>query len=229
MLLSELDAQAPRVEAFRVLRTNLQFVDVDQPTKVFVVTCSVPGRARPHRGQPRARHAQAGKRVLLVDGDLRRPRIGVDARPRRSVGVTTVLLGRVELAHAVQRHTLTDLDVLTSGVIPPNAAELLQSQAMAKLIERLRESYEVVIIDSPPLLPVTDGALIAAQTDGALLVLRHGRTTRDQLATAAERLSAVDAQLVGMVLNMVPAKKFAGYSYGGYGDYRASGRRARRH
>lgn len=222
-LVSDLDVQAPRVEAFRVLRTNLSFVDVDQPTKVFVVTSAVQQEGKTSTAVNLALSlAQTGAKVLLVDADLRRPRIGEVLGLDDAIGVTTVLLGRVGLDEAVQRHALTELDVLTSGVTPPNAAELLQSKAMASLLEQLRKRYDVVIIDSPPLLPVTDAALIAAQVDGALMVLRYGRTTRDQLATAADRLSQVDAPLVGVVFNMVPASKsVVGYSYATYGSYRS--------
>ncbi len=228
LLVSELDVQAPRVEAFRVLRTNLQFVDIDQPSKVFVVTSALQQEGKTSTAVNLALSlAQAGVKVLLVDGDLRRPRIGSMLGLDDAVGVTTVLLGKVLLTDAVQRHPLTDLDVLTSGVTPPNAAELLQSRAMASLLEQLRGAYEVVIIDSPPLLPVTDAALLASQADGALLVVRHGRTTRDQLATAADRLAQVDAALGGVVLNMVPQSKAAvGYEYGGYAS---ASRRSRRH
>lgn len=227
LLVSELDAQAPRVEAFRVLRTNLQFVDIDQASKVFVVTSALQHEGKTSTAVNLALSlAQAGVRVLLVDADLRRPRIGGMLGLDDAVGVTTVLLGRVGLEEAVQRHSLTDLDVLTSGATPPNAAELLQSRAMAGLLEQLRSAYEVVILDSPPLLPVTDAALLASQADGALMVVRHGKTTRDQLATAADRLAQVDAALVGVVLNMVPqSKASSGYEYGGYASSPGSRRR----
>ena len=216
-LLTDLDVQSPRVESFRVLRTNLQFVDIDQPTKVFVVTSSVQQEGKTSTAVNLAISlAQAGVKVLLVDADLRRPRIADMLGLTDAVGVTTVLLGRLGLDEAVQRHALTDLDVLASGITPPNPAELLQSQAMGKMLAEVRSRYDVVIVDSPPLLPVTDAALLAAQADGALLVLRHGRTTRDQLATAADRLAQVDAQLVGVVLNRVPASQhLVGYSYAG--------------
>ena len=218
-LVSSLGSHEPRVEAFRVLRTNLQFVDVDNANKAFVVTSSVPAEGKSTTAVNTAiTLAQTGQKVLLVDGDLRRPQaaklLGLDD----AVGLTTVLVGRVSVDDALQRHE-TGMDVLTSGVIPPNPAELLQSHAMADLLTELRGRYDVIVIDAPPLLPVTDAALIAAQTDGALLVVRHGRTTKDQLHGAVERLAGVNAHALGVVFNMTPRKSGrGGYGYGyGYG------------
>jgi receptor protein-tyrosine kinase len=218
-LITELSSHAPRAEAFRVLRTNLQFVDVDHDTKVFVVTSAIPQEGKTSTATNLAiTLAQAGQRVLLVDGDLRRPKVDTKLGLEHAVGLTTVLLGKVDVADAVQTHAPSGLDVLTSGSVPPNPAELLQSHAMGDLLETLRKSYDTVIVDSPPLLPVTDAALLSAQSDGALIVLRHGRTTRDQLTHSLERLEAVDARAVGVVLNMVPLSRAGKSTYGyGYG------------
>jgi len=217
-LVTSLPSHAPRAEAFRVLRTNLQFVDVDAESKVFVVTSALPSEGKTTTAVNLAiTLTQAGQRVLLIECDLRRPKalsaLGIDS----AVGVTTVLVGKVSFTDAVQKHDGTDLHVLGSGSIPPNPAELLQSRAMADLLREARIAYDIVIIDAPPLLPVTDAALIAAQSDGALLVLRHGKTTRDQLAGVVDRLQQVDATTIGIVMNMVPNKR-SGYGYGyGYG------------
>lgn len=219
-LITALEPHAPRVEAFRVLRTNLQFVEVDNPDKVFVVTSAVPEEGKSTTSVNLAiTMAQAGHRTLLIEGDLRRPKATAQLGLDYAVGVTTVLLGKVTLDDAIQKHADSDLDVLASGTIPPNPAELLQSNAMAHLLKQIRDRYEMVIIDAPPLLPVTDAALLASQADGALLVVRYGKTTKDQLAQAVERLAQVDATPVGVVLNMVPNKRRSGdYGYGyGYG------------
>lgn len=219
-LISDLEPHAPRVEAFRVLRTNLQFVEVDNPDKIFVVTSAVPEEGKSTTSVNLAiTMALAGHRTLLIEGDLRRPKATTQLGLDYAVGVTTVLLGKVSLDDAVQKSSDNDLEVLASGTIPPNPAELLQSNAMADLLKQVRDKYDMVIIDAPPLLPVTDAALLASQADGALLVVRYGRTTRDQLGQAVERLRQVDARPVGVVLNMVPNKRRAsGYGYGyGYG------------
>lgn len=221
-LVTALDSHAPRVEAFRVLRTNLQFVEVDSTAKVFVVTSALPEEGKTSTSVNLAiTLAQAGHRTLLVEGDLRRPKAVSTLNLDGAVGVTTVLLGRVAAEDAIQRHADSELDVLASGAIPPNPAELLQSNAMHDLVKQLRADYDMVVIDAPPLLPVTDAALLASQADGALLVTRFGKTTRDQVAQAVERLAQVDAEPIGVVLNMTPTRgrrDRSGYGYGyGYG------------
>lgn len=224
-LVTSLDNHAPRVEAFRVLRTNLQFVDVDQTAKTFVVTSSLPGEGKTTTATNLAiTIAQTGTRVALVEADLRRPKLAEYLRLEPSVGVTTVLIGRIGVQDAVQNWGEHDLAVIASGAIPPNPSELLQSRAMADLLLDLRAHYDVILIDAPPLLPVTDAALLAAQADGALLVVRHGKTTRDELHQATERLAAVGGRLLGAVLNMAPHKGPDSYGYG-YGYAPAKGRR----
>lgn len=217
-LVTSLISHAPRAEAFRVLRTNLQFIDVDSVSKAYVVTSSVPGEGKSTTATNVAlTMAQNGQRVVLVDCDLRRPQVADMLGLENVVGVTTVLLGNIGVDDALQNHP-TGLKILASGAVPPNPAELLQSRAMADLLAELRTQFDVIIIDSPPLLPVTDAALLASQTDGALLVVRHGRTTRDQLHGSHERLEAVGARALGVVFNMVPKRRSMGSGYGyGYG------------
>lgn len=218
-LISELDLHAPRAESTRMLRTNLQFIEVDQRSKVFVVTSSVPEEGKTTTAINLAiASAKTGQSVLLLEGDLRRPRVADYLRLEPTVGLTTVLIGRVDLEDAIQTWGDDGLDVLTSGAKPPNPAELVHSVAMLTTLEKLRDRYDLIIVDAPPLLPVTDGALLAAQADGAILVVRFGKTTRDQLAQAAHHLSAVDARLLGTVLNMARSRAGDGYSTGyGYG------------
>lgn len=227
-LITQLDPHTPFAETFRVLRTNLQFVDVDRTHKVFVVTSALAEEGKTTTSVNLALAlAQAGQRTLLVEGDLRRPRAAALLDADLSIGVTTVLVGRASLDEAIQKLPLHDLHVLTSGAIPPNPAELLQSHAMADLLASARQRYDVVIVDAPPLLPVADGAVLAAQSDGALLVVRHGSTTREQLAQAIRRLEQVEAVPVGIVLSMVPIRAL-GSAYASY--YAESGRtRGRRH
>jgi capsular exopolysaccharide synthesis family protein len=209
---------SPWSEAFRVLRTNMQYVEVDHDQKVFVVTSSLPSEGKSTTAVNLAiTLALAKQRVVLVECDLRRPLIASRLRLDDAVGTTSVLIGKVQLPDALQKYADTGLTVLSSGPIPPNPSELLQSNAMEKLLGDLRTDFDVVILDAPPLLPVTDAALLTAQADGALIVVRHGKTTRDQLSHAIERLEAVDAKPVGVVINLAPAKR-KGRSYGyGYG------------
>jgi len=214
-LITAIDTYAPRAEAFRVLRTNLQFIDPDVQRKVFVITSSLPGEGKTTTAVNLALAlAEGGESVVLVEGDLRRPKISEYLRLESAVGLTTVLIGKLPLKDAVQTTASEGLAVVTSGATPPNPAELLKSSAMSALIASLREQYDIVLIDAPPLLPVTDGALLAAQADGALLVVRHGKTTTDQVSLAVERLEAVGATPVGVIFNMTPAKGGDGYGYG---------------
>ncbi len=213
-----LSQSIPWAEAFRMLRTNMRYVDVDQEHKLFVITSALPGEGKTTTAVNLAvTMSMANQRVVLVECDLRRPlvasRLGLDS----SVGTTNVLIGSVGIREAIQTDQASGLSVLTSGPIPPNPSELLQSKSMESLLAHLRSDFDVVIIDAPPLLPVTDAAVLAAQADGAVVVVRHGRTTRDQLAHALDRLTAVDAEPAGVVINMVPSK-FNGTRYGyGYG------------
>ncbi|MEO5852288.1 MAG: polysaccharide biosynthesis tyrosine autokinase [Nocardioides sp.] len=215
-----LGGTSPWAEAFRVLRTNMQYVDVDTDKKVFVVSSSLPGEGKSTIAASLAiTLALADHRVALVECDLRKPqlarRLGLDD----SVGTTGVLIGRISLDDALQEYTDTGLQVLVCGHIPPNPSELLQSTTMEKLLIELKQRFEIVILDAPPLLPVTDAAVLAREADGALLVVRHGKTTRDQLMHSLERLEAVDARCLGVVVNRAPTSRSSGgYGYGyGYG------------
>lgn len=217
-LITSLGTHHPRFEAIRILRTNLQFVDIDQSHKVITVTSSVPGEGKSTTACNLAiALAQTGVRVALVEGDLRRPSVSEYLGLERSVGLTTVLVGRVPLEEGMQQAPTPGLDVLTSGALPPNPSEILQTSAMTAVVTDLREAYDIVLIDAPPLLPVTDAALLASISDGALLVVRHGDTGREAVAGAVARLRAVNARLLGTVLTMAPVKELTQHGYGGYG------------
>jgi receptor protein-tyrosine kinase len=219
-MITQLDSHAPRAEAFRVLRSNLQFVNVDASNRIFVLTSALPGEGKSSTACNLALTlADAGQKVLLLEGDLRRPRAASYLGLENSVGVTTVLLGRTTLDEAIQP-VVDNLDLLASGVIPPNPAELLQSDAMKRLLTEARTTYDFVLIDAPPLLPVTDAALLAAESDGAVLVVHHGSTRRDEVASSVMRLDSVGARLLGTVVNMSPTPRrgMSRYGYGyGYG------------
>ncbi|WP_153505263.1 polysaccharide biosynthesis tyrosine autokinase [Cumulibacter manganitolerans] len=218
-LVTQLDSHAPRAEAFRVLRTNLQFIDVDSDSKVFIMTSPLPGDGKSTTAVNLAiTLAQAGQRTLLIEGDLRRPKTSEYLGLESKVGLTTVLIGKIDLDDVIQPWGDDGLHVISSGAIPPNPAELLQSRQMETVLDRLRRHYDVILIDAPPLLPVADAAVLARQADGAILVVRHGKTTKDQVVAAADRLHSVDAELLGTVFNRTPSKGNTGYGYGyGYG------------
>jgi succinoglycan biosynthesis transport protein ExoP len=216
------DPHSVRAEAFRTLRTNLQFLEVESGTKSFVVTSSIPSEGKTTTAANIAiALADSGAHVVLIDADLRRPKIasymGIDG----AVGLTDVLISRVDLADALQPWGRGDLAVLAAGTIPPNPSELLGSRAMASLIRTLETDFDVVILDLPPLLPVTDAALVSKMTKGALLVVAAGRTHKGELAGAIAALDNVGASVAGVILTMLPTKGPDAYGYGryGYGSY----------
>ena len=209
-----------RAEALRQLRTNLQFVDVERPVRVLVVTSSIADEGKSTTATNLAlAFAESGRRVLLVEADLRRPRVADYLDLERSVGLTNVLAGQVDIAEVLQPWGTGGLSVLPSGSIPPNPSELLGSPRMLELLDHLKTIFDVLVIDTPPLLPVTDGAVAAAHADGAVLVVRYGKTTRSQIANAVRSLHSVDARLLGTILNMTPRKGADGYESYGYGYY----------
>lgn len=204
--------QAPRAEAFRQVRTNLEYIDVDNPHKVIVMTSAVPQEGKTTSICNLAiTMAAAGRHVLVVEADLRRPELagllGLDG----SVGLTDVLANRMRPQTVLQRWEGAGIDVLASGPLPPNPSELLASRQMAALLSGFRETYDMVLIDSPPLLAVTDAAAMAPRTDGAIVLCRYGKTTREQVRRTAAALAAVSAPLLGTVLTMAPRTGSSAY------------------
>ncbi len=198
--------QSATVEAFRKLRTNVRFADSAHPLSVVVVTSALPDEGKSLTAANLAiSFARKEANVLLVEGDLRRPKIADYFGLEGSVGLTNVLVGEVALSEVLQPAG-AGLTVLAGGSIPANPAELLDSLAMGELMQTLRASYDLVIFDSPAVLPVTDAVILAAASDGVLLVTKYGKTTKAQVSAAVKSLSAVGARLLGTVLTMVPGK-----------------------
>ncbi len=207
-------------EAFRKLRTNLQFLAVDNPPRVIVVTSSTPSEGKSTTSINIALAlAEAEHNVVLVDGDMRRPMLHKYLELIGQVGFSTVLSGQASLDEALQKTRFPGLTVLTSGAIPPNPSELLGSQSAKNLLSEMRSKFDYVIVDSSPLLAVTDAAVLAAHSDGVLVIARFGQTKRDQLAHAVTNLEGVDAKVLGAVFTMTPTRGNTGYySYSYYGD-----------
>ena len=211
------DDNSAIAEAFRKLRTNLQFLGVDNPPRVIVVSSTTPSEGKSTTAINIALAlAEAEHSVALVDGDLRRPRLAKSLDLVESVGLSTVLSGRTPLTEALQKTKFAGVTVLTAGAIPPNPSELLGSIAAQTLFNDLRAQFDYVIVDSPPLLAVTDGAILAAETDGVLVAVRAGRTKRDHLAHAIGMLKDVRAPVLGAVLTMMPTRGGGAYSYNYY-------------
>lgn len=219
----------PIAEAFRKLRTNLQFLAVDNPPRVIVLTSSVPSEGKSTTAINVALAlAEAGHRVVIVDGDMRRPSLHKYLDLIGSVGFSTVLSGGVTLDEALQKTRFQGLTVLAAGAVPPNPSELLGSQAARKMLTELRERFDYVIVDSTPLLAVTDAAILAAGADGVLIMVRFGRTTRDQLAHAVGNLESVGAPVLGSVFTLVPMRGGSAYNYSYYGSETPQGQSRRR-
>lgn len=211
------EGHSSSAEAYRQLRTNLQFLDVDNPPKTLVITSAVPGEGKTTTALNLAMVlAESGNRVALVEGDLRRPRITRYLQLIENVGITNVLAGSVDLDDVLQPTVSPRVTVLASGPHPPNPSELLGSSNMRALLDELRTRYDYVVIDAPPLLPVTDAAVLTTVADGAILVARHGHTKREQLSRAAANLRAIDATVLGTIIAMVPSKAGTDYEYAYY-------------
>lgn len=213
-------ARSVRAEAFRQLRTNLQFMDVDDPTRVIVVTSSIAMEGKSTTSANLAMvFAETGLKTLLIEADMRRPKLTEYLGLERSVGLSNVLVGQVQVEEVLQPWGDGTLMVLAGGTVPPNPSEMLGSQGMTSLMERLRARFDLIIIDTPPLLPVTDAAVASLHADGVLMVVRHGRTTRAQVSSAIASLRAVDASIFGTVLNMARSRSAKRDGYDGYGYY----------
>lgn len=201
-------------EAFRVLRTNLQFLGLDEPVKSILVTSATPGEGKSTVTTNLAvAFAQTGSNVCLVDTDLRRPMVAKLMGLENWSGLTTALVGQSSLDNCLQKTAVEGLTVLTSGPIPPNPAELLGSQRMVKLLAELEERFDMVLVDTPPVLAVTDAAVLAPKVGGVLLVTRAGTVARQEVLRAKVALENVKAKLLGVVLGAVKQESRQGYYY----------------
>lgn len=218
-LLTQAATQSPRAESFRQLRTNLQFANVSGHAKTVLVTSSLPGEGKSTTATNLAiALAQAGETVCLIDADLRRPMIGDYLGIDRSAGLTTALVGVADVNDLLQPWGDDSLYVLTSGQIPPNPSELLGSADMKQLLVRLEQAFDIVIVDAPPLLPVTDAAVLSQHVGGVVVVVGTQKLRHQDLAKSLSSLEMVGSNVLGVVLNRLPAKGPDAYSYS-YGSY----------
>lgn len=232
ILLTDLKSDSVPAEMFRTLRTNVQFALVDRERAAIVVTSPLAEEGKTlvssHLGLAFAR---AGKRVFLVDADFRHPSIHHYLNVKNDVGLSEVLLGDVTLADAVKKVNVEDeppttMWVLTTGRRPPNPAELLGSRRMAATLQALKEAAEIVIVDCPPIVPVTDAGVLAPAVDATLMVAASSITRRHALERAVDLLNKTGANIIGVVLNFVSGADSTGYYYAyPYGnDGEAAGR-----
>ncbi len=216
-LLTQTAAQSPRAESFRQLRTNLQFANVSGQARTVLLTSSLPGEGKSTTATNLAiALAQAGQSVCLVDADLRRPMVDEYLGLERNAGLTTALVGQVDINDLLQPWGDDNLYVLTSGQIPPNPSELLGSDEMKQLIVRLEEVFDTVVIDAPPLLPVTDAAVLSQHVGGVVVVVGSKKLRQQDLEKSLNALKMVGSNVLGVVLNRLPAKGPDAYSYSYY-------------
>lgn len=199
-----INPRSPAAEAFRTLRTSLHYTADRNSTKSLLVTSVNPGDGKTIVATNLAASiAQAGEKVLLIDADIRKPRCHRAFSLGNRVGLTNVLVESLDMGDAVQATPVKGLSVLTSGPIPPNPAELLESLAMTALLDKARDQYDHVLIDSPPAGALADAAILASKVDGILMVIVSGETRIDQAKEVKESLEQAKGRILGAVLNKV--------------------------
>ncbi len=219
IIITHNNPKSPVSEAYRVLRTNIQFSSVDKPLKTILVTSAGPMEGKTTTiANLAVIFAQCGSKVLLIDTDLRKPMLHKVFLLLNERGLTNLLALQKDSTTFIQHDVLKNLDVLTSGRIPPNPSELLSSNAMKNFIENIKNNYDIVLMDSPPVGSVTDASIISTYVDGTILVVKSGRTEVETVKRAKELLEKINANIIGVVLNNIN-KKQIGYSYYPYYYY----------
>lgn len=221
--------KSTRAEAFRQLRTNIQFIEAAEGRKSIVMTSSIPSEGKSSTIANLAiAMADTGAKVLLIDCDFRKPKMHKFFSIEGAVGLTNLLIGQVKPSDVIQRWGRKNLDLLPAGQVPPNPSELLGSEAMKKFLLKAEKDYDVVLIDTAPLLPVTDAAILSKMTGGVAIVVAVGKTTKPQLSAALGHVDNVGGRVLGFVMNKIPTKGVDAYryrysykygSYGNYGNY----------
>jgi protein-tyrosine kinase len=222
-LITDTDPRSAASEAYRTLRTNIQFAGLDGPCRSILITSATAGEGKTTTAANfGVVLAQAGSRVCLVDSDLRRPSLhrvfGLD----NTRGLTTALVEDLPFAEVARPTRIPNLSLLTSGPLPPNPAELVGSKRMRELLEAAASAFDMVLCDSPPVMAVSDGVALAAQCDGVILAVRVGAVSHDVARRAVEQIEAVKGKILGVLLNYVNLGRHGYYHY--YEAYESGGR-----
>jgi capsular exopolysaccharide synthesis family protein len=213
-LISIKNSKSQAAEAYRTLRTNIQFSSLDEPVKTIVVTSSQPGEGKSTIvSNLGITMAQSGMKVLLMDCDLRKPIIHKNFDLNNLEGLTTLLAGRKKLEECINTTAIQNFYVMTSGPVPPNPAELLGIKRMKSLIEQLKGIFDIVLIDAPPILAVTDAQVLATLCDRVVLVVSYGEADKKDIVRAKVLIDKVGAKILGVIINKVPDKAKKYYSY----------------
>lgn len=217
-LITVSDSKSIISEQFRTIRTNISFSMPDQELKTILVTSSTPGEGKSTiAANLGVVYAQEGKRVLIIDGDLRKPTLHQTFKKFNKIGLSDILAKKIPLYEAIQGTSIEGLDVMTSGPIPPNPAELLASKALDILIQDVKKGYEVILFDAPPLLVVSDAQILSNKCEGTLLIANTGVVEKEIIVKATAILATSQAKVLGVVLNnyVLPRSKhyYDYYSY----------------
>lgn len=217
-LITAINPKSPISEAYRTLLTNVQFSNIDSQIQVLMVASAQVEEGKSTTASNLAvAYAQRGQRVLLIDGDLRKPTIAQIFNVSNRTGLSLVVSDQTNWQEAVQETSVEHLFILPSGPIPPNPSELLSSQKMKQLMGELKEQFDVIIIDTPPVLAVSDSLILSSLSDGVLMVVLAGKTKRNQILKAKASLEYVNANLIGVVLNSMKLRKGENLTYYYYG------------
>ncbi|WP_410489392.1 CpsD/CapB family tyrosine-protein kinase [Bacillus sp. DTU_2020_1000418_1_SI_GHA_SEK_038] len=215
-LITLTNPNSPISEQYRTIRTNIEYSNIDRENRLIMITSSNPGEGKTITSANLAVvFAQQGKKVLLIDADFRKPRVHEVFRKRNITGLTSVLYKQKPLKEAIDNTRINNLYVLTSGPITPNPSELLSSKSMSELLKNIRNQFDFIIIDTPPVLPVTDAQILANQCDGVVLAINYGKTKKQEAEKAKSLLLNAKAKIIGAVLNNTK-DHFQDYYYSDY-------------
>lgn len=214
-LISLLNSRSTIAEQYRTIRTNIQFAaSSDHPVKSIVITSSGPSEGKSLTAANLAIvFAKSGKKTLLLDGDMRKPTVWKTFRLSNQKGLSTLLVSPDDIADSIQKTTIDNLSVLTSGPQPPNPSELLGSTREEVIMDQLTRLFDVIIVDMPPVVTVTDAQIVASKADGTILVAREGVSEKAALLKAKQLLEIAHARILGVVYNGVDSANDAGYYY----------------
>ncbi|MBO0961031.1 CpsD/CapB family tyrosine-protein kinase [Neobacillus sp. MM2021_6] len=201
-LITMVDSKSPISEQYRTIRTNIQYSTVDKNVRTLMVTSSGPGEGKSTTVANLAvTFAQQGKKVLLVDADMRKPTVHYTFNQTNTFGLTSVLTKQLPLEEAISETSVENLFVLTSGPIPPNPSELLSSKSMEQIFQTSEKLFDIILFDTPPLLAVTDAQILSNRCEGTVLVVYSGKTEKEQMIKAKELLDSAQSKLLGVVVN----------------------------
>ncbi|MGE7066517.1 CpsD/CapB family tyrosine-protein kinase [Peribacillus butanolivorans] len=213
-LIAQTNPKSPITEQYRLIRTNIQFSSVDKEIKTIAVTSAEPNDGKSTTAANLAIVlAQEEKKVLLVDADLRKPSVHYAFSLSNIHGITSVLTKKMDLRKTISNSNVSNLDILTSGPIPPNPSELLNSKAIETAINELKGIYDYIIFDTPPVLVVTDSQIVANKCDGVIMVVASGKTNKQSAVKAKELLEKTNTTLLGVVLNGIESNTSNYYYY----------------